>query len=338
MRSSGPILPSLLPLLLLALLLFDVPATAGITLSVGAVRASESAADDGSFGSAVRVVQGESHATGTSPATALVTSGALPCLPSCGTNVAAGAHAFGELDGDRMRFSVRSLGFGAEATNASAGVVVSDTLSLVGWGTPGIVDVELHVRVELAMDVDRGSGSQAAAAYTYFLDGPEGGFGDLFAYGADMTSSAVPDPGQPQGFGTKSSALFEVLVGGETIESGSTIPPVYETVVTIPVAVGVGLPNRFGFVWSVGAGGFTDGGDGQADVDSIEGAYLGISVSRGGFTSANGYRYPGYVPEPGIGVMLVAGVSALGSFGAPLRARFRRPATIGDDARGVSGG
>lgn len=331
MRSSVRILPSLL---LLLLLFIGVPAAAEITLSVGTTRAADSADESGSFGSGVQLAHGVSHATSSAPASAVVASGALPCAPSCETGLGPGAHALAELDAKRMRFAVRALGSGPDAASASASIAVSDTLSLVGWSTPGTVDVTLHVRIELAMDVDRGSESQASAAYTYFLDGPDGGFGDLFAYVAEANSQAVPDPSDPQSVITENTELFDVTLAGEPIDGGASVPGVYETTITIPVAVGPGQPNSFGFVWSVGAGGFLDGGNGQADIASLDSAYLGITVSRGSFVSANGYQYPGYLPEPGMATMLAAGVVALRCLAAPRGSRRSAPRAPRESRRG----
>lgn len=305
-----------------ALLLLAATALADMRIEVEAESEDNGDSALDTFGPEIEDAYGHAQ-SGPSVAFAQVQPGSLcPGPTSCAT-IGVTARAYEEVDASRLRFRGNMIANGA-GSQASVRGVVSDTLLLSGPATPGVMFVEFHVHVAANLDAERAQTGHAGSQLTFLVSRRDGGVvtqpGDVFSYVA-VADDVFPD-GYTETFGA----------GGE---SGTAIPAVYETVVSVPVVAGPGLPNTFSFEVEAAYGGFAHN-PGSASV-SLSPSYVGITVSQGTFQSLNGYQY---LPEPeGLPPMLF-GLTGLVAFAArrKRRAAFEPPRSARNSASRTDGG
>jgi len=289
----------------LAFLLASAPASAGITLGVGAGGPSAQA----EFGPGITRVFGRA-----TDSTAFVDSGPDACVTSIGcTIVNTNAFTKAHFDAEQMRWRVEG---GATGNNSgsSAQLLVTDVLTLAGIPS-SIAWLNFSVRVELdelsAYPTTGGIGADAWYGFElgYMVTDEESSdyFQPIFSLTAEEHNYA--------GFPSQRSFTAPGV-------SESTIPSSYETTFSIPVFLGPSGQGSYDI--AIRSWADTAVQEGTAFVSSFNSAYLGVTATGASFTSANGYGYRGFtsnqVPEPPAQLLALAGL------GLMVAARRRRAA------------
>jgi len=298
-----------------------VATTARADILIEVEAASEGNGESAMDGFGPEVEDAYGHAwSGTSDASAIVLPGDLCSFPGNCATIGSSASAFTDVDASRLRFRGHMVANGA-GSQASVRGIVTDTLLLSSPPAPGIVTVDFHVHVAAHLGADRSQTSHAGSQLVFMVSRTEGGQatnpGDIFNYYA-AADDVFPD-GYTETFGAAG-------------QSGSSIPPVFDAIASVPVIVGPGLPNSISFAVEAGYGGFAHN-PGEASV-SLSPSSVGVTVSQGTFTSLNGYQY---LPEPDALAPALLGLSGL------VRARRRRtsssasPPTASERASSGSG-